>query len=738
MPRAVIQKTSFLGGEAGPLLEGRSDLAQHQLGLRREQNFITLKGGAATRRPGTRYVKNTLNNKPARLIPFIFSYNDASSAFVIELTLATTTSIVVRLIRVSDNTVFTPSPDTITVDATSVNLDEIQYTQSADVLWLVHRSFSPQIVERSSSILNPTPTFTVSNYIASTAVTPWLTLPYMDENVTSLTLAVDNASVGTGRVLTASSPFFNGDSTDVGRYFLVAAGSSTFGACVITAALNTTTATVSVLSAFGGTGASNEWFEGAWSAYRGWPRTICFYNQRIVFGGTVTQPDTFWMSQVANYFKMSNIVSAPVSGTFAISDALNFTLSSQKINEIRWMVGGKKHTIGTSSSEWVGTVTNDGTNLFVQYDEETTHGSAPIQPYRSAYTIPFVQRSGQTIREMVFDFYSDSYTATDLTLFSSHIGTRFRDFEIDEGSESYLIQNAYQESPFNVLWVNDNNGRLFGLTRDKQQNIAAWHSHIVGGAVASQLYFGVSGPDLPAMVTSIISMPDTTTRLDRIWMVVRRTINGADVYHVEFMDDLKPNTEVTGGHTVDNIAAFLDCATLQAGVSSTSWGGYTRFESDNAYVIAQGSSDQIVFNGVLPVDGSGNITLPIAAVKVTCGLHAQAEIRLLPLEGGDAPKINTRSIKRIDLVAIKLVESFGLRVGKDRVMTKTGYVDNTTNFEAIPFDVSSLPLLPTFTGFKEFQVPVSADSDASFALVMQEPWPCTILSVSSRVVTNEI
>lgn len=60
MARKVVQKTSFLGGEAGPKLEGRSDLAQFQLGASRIQNFIIDRSGAAARRPPSVFVKSTL------------------------------------------------------------------------------------------------------------------------------------------------------------------------------------------------------------------------------------------------------------------------------------------------------------------------------------------------------------------------------------------------------------------------------------------------------------------------------------------------------------------------------------------------------------------------------------------------------------------------------------------------------------------------------------------------------
>lgn len=729
--RKIVNKTSFLGGEAGYLLEGRSDLAQFQLGCNKLENFIALKGGGVTRRPGTRYVKNALDNHPARLMEFVVSFDSGTDIYCVEASLdegASPKELDFRIIRVSDNNVYTPTNSPIQVpDAfSSDSLSEMQYAQIGETFILVSKHFQPKVLRRTAT----TPTFSIDNFIAlsGTGNSEWLTVPYRDTNVSSTTLASSAATVGTGRTITASTNFFT--ASHVGAYFRHTV-SATTGYFKITAYTNATTVTAEVLVALGGTGASTDWSESAWSTERGWPRTITFYNQRTVFGGNTSQPDTFWASLSSDYFQMSETY-----GTTATPASPQvFTLASQRLNSIQWMVGGKKLSIGTTSSEWVGQFREDGTNLFVEFDEETNHGSGGyVQPRRSAYTVPFVQRSRQTLREMVFDFDSDSYVATDLNLFASHIGTPYDRFIAS--SNIKIVEMAFQEGPFNILWVIDSVGRLYGLTRDRQQQIAAWHSHVPAGSISELLISGLAGNDYPAWVESVCCIPSPNGTVDRLWMVVLREINGAAVRHIEYVDEIKPQPYVTAGSTAD-LRAHLDCATLSTGVSATTWTGFTRFASDTAYVIAEDANGRVVQAGAIAVNGSGEITLDTAATKVMVGLHVDAELRLLPLDGGQAPEINQRSIKRADTASIRMHQTFGLRVGKNRINRKTGYEENTS-FEPIKFDISSAPPLPTFTGIKEVQVPTDTDTDGSFALVMQEPWGCTILSISSRVVTNEV
>lgn len=735
MPRKYVDKTSFLGGEAGPLLEGRSDLAQFQLGTSPGENFISLKSGGVTRRPGTRYIKNTEGNKEARLIPYIISYNDPTKMFVVEITLASSTSLTFTVIRMSDNASSTVTNGTITV-ASSINIDEIQYAQSAEFLFLTHESFAPQILYRPT-----TSTFELKSYIdfSPAARSAWFSMPYRDTNpTTGATLTISDKAVGTGRTVVASAAMF--DAGMIGTYFRLNDGGDIY--FKITAYTDTTHVTVTVVKGLASAGGSavTDWAEGAWSTYRGWPRTLCFYSQRLVFGGNTTSPDTFWMSEVADYLQMSIDV-----GTTALSRPLNFTLASDKLNQICWMVGGKKHTIGTSSAEWVGTVTNDGTNLFVQYDEETAHGSARVQPSKSAYTIPFVQRSGQTLREMAFNFDSDSYQATDLNIFANHVGTPGSGF-----SQAYagiaglkIVQTAHQESPFGVEWCRDSGGRLFGLTRDKQQQIAAWHSHTLGGAGRRE--------DGKPFIRSFCVMPDLFGANDRLWLCVQRTINGVSKYHVEYIDDLKSLTDIAPigatqspvingvTYSLNDYLTFLDCVSLTGAMAETvgPFTGFSRFASSNAYVIGVDDDGIIVHSGVLAVNASGEVTLPVEARTVIVGLHANAYLRLLPIEGGEDPKLHMMGVKRSDKAQVRLHETYGLKVGKHRVARAGGW-EISTSFEPIVFESTEFPVLPTFTGVKSVPLPTDADADGSFAFAMEGPWPCTILSICTRVVENEV
>lgn len=82
---AQIKQVSFSGGEVSPTLYGRTDFIKYETGLRQLRNWMALRQGGATGRPGTQYVGTALNGgSQVRLIPFIFNETGTGQSYVIE------------------------------------------------------------------------------------------------------------------------------------------------------------------------------------------------------------------------------------------------------------------------------------------------------------------------------------------------------------------------------------------------------------------------------------------------------------------------------------------------------------------------------------------------------------------------------------------------------------------------------------------------------------------------------
>lgn len=82
---ATFSHRSFSGGEIDPALQSRVDTQKYQTGLKTCRNFIVMKHGGVTHRPGTRWVGESrysnADNGAIRLIPWVYSN---STSYILE------------------------------------------------------------------------------------------------------------------------------------------------------------------------------------------------------------------------------------------------------------------------------------------------------------------------------------------------------------------------------------------------------------------------------------------------------------------------------------------------------------------------------------------------------------------------------------------------------------------------------------------------------------------------------
>jgi len=158
---------------------------------------------------------------------------------------------------------------------------------------------------RANKQFEATPTVDTANISYNLAYTldgtpvPYTMMPFLDRNTnTNHTLDIDTATIGTGRTLVSSIAFFS--ASHVGAFFKITSGAAT-GLVEVTAYTSDVSVTVRVIKAIGDATATANWEESAWSDYRGWPRSVCFYQQRAIYGGNKHFPNTIWGSRIGNF-----------------------------------------------------------------------------------------------------------------------------------------------------------------------------------------------------------------------------------------------------------------------------------------------------------------------------------------------------------------------------------------------------------------------------------------------------
>ena len=435
----------FQTGEVSPRLDGRTDLQKYFSACSKLENFMIHPTGGATRRPGTRHVAEVKNSaNTTRLIPFEFGVSDT---YILEFGHQ-----YIRFYR-NNGQIQSGSPAAayeISTSYTSAQVDQLKYAQSGDVMYLVHPSHEISKLSRTGHTA-----WTLAEVTLEDG-------PYMPENATDTTFT-SNATTGTSKTLTASAVAgVNGgdgfQSTDVGRLVTFLEGYAK-----ITAVASTTSATIDILDDFTGTGTTKEWKLGSFSDTTGHPFSVTFFEERLVFAGTNDQPQTVFFSKSGDF----EIFKPGTNDT----DALNFTIGASDVNITRYLSSGRNLIVGTSGGEFIVSSGSDAaitpTNILIR--KQSNYGSADIQPAQIANVTLFVQRAKRKIRELAYEFDTDSYVAPDMTILSEHV---------TEGGVNAI---SYQQEPDNVVWCVRNDGQLLSLTYRREEKVVAWARHKLGG-----------------------------------------------------------------------------------------------------------------------------------------------------------------------------------------------------------------------------------------------------------------
>ena len=130
---------SLNAGLLTPLIDARSDVEKYAFGCRICDNMIPLVYGPVTRRPGTKYIANVDDDDvKSRMVSFIYS---ATIAYKVEFS--------DKIINVyyGDSAVDTD----IATPYLEADLFQLQFKQSADVMWIVHPSYAPRKLSRVSA-----------------------------------------------------------------------------------------------------------------------------------------------------------------------------------------------------------------------------------------------------------------------------------------------------------------------------------------------------------------------------------------------------------------------------------------------------------------------------------------------------------------------------------------------------------------------------------------------------------
>lgn len=777
-------QTSFASGEVSPSLFGRPDLAKYASGLRRCENFIIHPHGGMSKRSGMRFVAAAKGR--CRLVEFEYSLGQA---YVLEFG-----DRYVRFFRDGAQIMAGGVPYEVTTPYALADIDGLSFTQSADVLYIVHSSYRPKELYRVSdsnwlladfdfkngpfrqhgtefedvavalSATEGTVTLTASapifeaGHVGSlfsvihhvdevtlkgsgvselpvlevTAYGGWrlesggfwggtVVLEYWDEDesawVRYKTYVSQAYSDGTTsscgnaknysdqdtvdeptrlRVRAESFTSFvpEGNSDEDRGYFQLSANAAAHRAVMrITAVASGSSATAVMLTKAAATKATANWEAGAWSDAEGWPSAVGFYQERMVMGSTKEQPQSWWMSRSGDYYDFG------VSFEALDDEAVSGSLVSRKMFDLKYFVSLGDLLIMTSGGEWKlssGAAGGAVTPTNVDVGLQGNRGCADIDPAVVGNMILFVQSRGLRIRDLGYEYASDSYTGNDLTVLARHL---FEGHEVKDW--------AFALEPDSMAWLVREDGLLLGLTYIREHEVVAWGRYPTDGAVES--------------VASVISQG-----ADMVYLCVRR----GDKRFIELMSPA----------AVDEAAeAFmLDCGVTSSFASDTAAvTGLDHLEGRTVSALADGD----VVEG-LTVTG-GSVTLPYGAKLVHVGLPyaAVAETLDLVYQRQDGAQLTRKS--RVSSLKARVERTRGLFAGAALGAFGNGVYAGPGVSEAQLALLSELPgrsdeesgcATRLFSGDLLFYLSSGYD-EGRVVLYAPYPLPCSVLALAAEVET---
>jgi hypothetical protein len=309
------------------------------------------------------------------------------------------------------------------------------------------------------------------------------------------------------------------------------------GVVEITAVTDANTAAGTVQTDLASTDATWRWAEGAWSDYRGWPRTVEHHEQRCLYGGNASWPQTIWASvtssQDTDYDDFDE-------GLGDAADAWTYVLSG--MSAIQWMKSTEYLMVGTT--EGVGRLGLPDKPMDPTwppaYRLQARNGCAYIDAIAAIDAVLYVERGAQKVREVMYTYAEDRYIAPDMTILAEHIGREL------------IVEIDFQERPDPILWAVRDDGVLLSFTYQRKHEVLAWARHITGQDVNDLTSWDEF--ESIAVIPGGSARANGDTRVDdEIWAIVKRTVDSNTVRYVEQFQPLDWGDD-------PNYCWFVDCA----------------------------------------------------------------------------------------------------------------------------------------------------------------------------------
>ena len=359
-------------------------------GLSCLENMDILPSGGLKRRAGLKQI--SLIPDDAILVPFKISETEKYLLVMYG-----------RIIDVYENDV---KIDSLFAPWDNINLKKLQFAQRFNKIFFVHPDFCPQIFTKDTN------GFSIKYFSFHLNTDLSANIPFMRfDDMDGVAITISSSSIDNNHAtFTADKDIWANDW--INERILI-----NNKQWIVESVQSARIATVYTNGDFSFPGhALDDWYVAVFSNKRGWPMSVSFHQNRLVFGGTKSVPNNIWMSKVGDYNNFD-------IGTGLDDDAIFTTLLSSQHHQISTIVSSDNLQILTSVGEWA--ISNSPlTPSNVNIKQHTSVGSPTnvyLPPQQIEGATVFVSQSGKDVRELDLDDLSQHYNANDLCSYSKHL-----------------------------------------------------------------------------------------------------------------------------------------------------------------------------------------------------------------------------------------------------------------------------------------------------------------------------
>lgn len=355
-----------------------------------------------------------------------------------------------------------------------------------------------------------------------------------------------------------------------------------------------------------------------------YPSTVTFFEQRLIYGRTRNNPNAIWGSRAAQFENFDQ--STPLRA----DDSFSIAVLAGRVNAVNQLVSTTSLLALTSDS--IFKIDGSAGTGFIEASpppsarRQVGRGCSRLSPLVVDTVVFYTPSVGAGVRTINYSFEIDGLKSDDVSIFSPHFF---------EGHS--IVSWCYAQEPNSLVWAVRDDGKLLCFTWEQAQQVWGWTLCETDGVALSCCAISESGED-------------------RVYLIVRRTINGVERTFIERMASAYWNSAAG--------TCFLDCAiSYSYETPRRTFYNIWHLEGHTVWGIVDGMviKDLIVSNGTIILPDSVD-----EAYQATFGLPFDVDIQTNPVAfQGQTGSVAGRKQQPGEVV-LHLMRSRGVKVGAAR------------------------------------------------------------------------